>query len=138
MTIFKIQEEYHKLCCSTCAVVYFFPEKWCDQAQKEGKSWQCPNGHGQWFGEAEIDRIRRERDLAKQRLAQKDDAIAEQRAAKEAAERSAAAYRGQITKIKKRAGKGTCPCCNRHFTNLQRHMETQHPKFADEGAGEAA
>lgn len=29
----------------------------------------------------------------------------------------------------KRIHKGICPCCNRSFTNLKRHMETKHPEI---------
>lgn len=48
--------------------------------------------------------------------------------------RAHAASKGQLTKAKKRIGKGVCPCCNRHFTNVERHMSTQHPDYAEAGA----
>ncbi len=44
--------------------------------------------------------------------------------------RKAAAARGQLTKTKKRIAKGICPCCNRSFVNLERHMTGQHPDYA--------
>ena len=34
------------------------------------------------------------------------------------------------TRLKNRVGKGVCPCCNRSFANLKRHMASQHPEFA--------
>ena len=34
----------------------------------------------------------------------------------------------KIEKQLKRIHKGVCPCCNRSFTNLKRHMETKHPE----------
>lgn len=40
------------------------------------------------------------------------------------------AQKGQVTRLKNRAAAGMCPCCNRHFTNLERHMGTKHPEFA--------
>ena len=49
--------------------------------------------------------------------------------AKHATRRMAAA-KGELTKMKKRVGNGVCPCCNRQFVNLQRHMATQHPGYA--------
>lgn len=39
------------------------------------------------------------------------------------------AEKGAKTKLKKRIAKGACPCCNRHFVNLQRHIEGQHPEY---------
>ena len=83
-------------------------------------------------GESEEDKLRHERDRLQQQLAQKDDAIAYQRQMRETAERQAAAKRGQVTKLKKRAAAGVCPCCNRTFVELQRHMATKHPTFTAE------
>lgn len=37
--------------------------------------------------------------------------------------------------MKNRVANGVCPCCNRHFENLERHMKGQHPDFQPE-AGE--
>lgn len=39
------------------------------------------------------------------------------------------AYKGQMTKLRKRIANGVCPCCNRTFTNLARHMASQHPDW---------
>lgn len=44
--------------------------------------------------------------------------------------RQIAAQRGQTTKLKNRIAKGVCPCCQRSFQNLKRHMESQHPDFS--------
>lgn len=38
-------------------------------------------------------------------------------------------YKGHATRITKRAKAGVCPCCNRSFENLRRHMASQHPTF---------
>ena len=91
----------------------------------------CPNGH-EWHlttGDSAIDRVRQERDRLKQQLAYKDDEISRQKQRRERAERSASAYRGQVTKLKNRSKAGLCPCCNRTFQNLRRHMETKHPNM---------
>jgi hypothetical protein len=84
----------------------------------------CPRGHIWTFagkGEADIERDLRERaETQNQHL----------RDQLEASERSKAALRGQMTKMKNRVGKGVCPCCNRTFTDLQRHMKSKHPDFA--------
>lgn len=39
--------------------------------------------------------------------------------------------KGLLTRMKNRVGNGVCPCCNRHFKNLQGHMKTKHPEFKD-------
>lgn len=42
------------------------------------------------------------------------------------------AARGQVTRLKNRAAAGVCPCCNRTFHQLVRHMAAKHPDFAAE------
>lgn len=91
----------------------------------------CPHGHGQHFmeGESEETKLRRERDQLKQRIAYKDDMIREAEARAEHERRRANGYKGHATKITKRAKAGVCPCCNRSFENLRRHMASKHPTF---------
>lgn len=101
----------------------------------------CPYGHPQIFteGPSEADLLRRERDRLKQQVAQREDEAKEAwRVAslrddeRLAAERRASAARGQVTRLKNRAAAGLCPCCNRSFVNLQRHMASQHKGFVAE------
>lgn len=122
--------------CITCGVIFSVPEAKYDHAQAEGGYFTCSNGHSQGWDKngCERERLRRERDRLTQRLAQKDDEIKAQRELREAAERQAAAARGQVTKIKNRVGHGVCPCCNRTFENLARHINSKHPTFVAEAA----
>lgn len=73
----------------------------------------------------EIDNLRRERDRLAQRVAQKDDEIKDK-------DREVAAQKGVVTKLKKRAAAGTCPCCQRSFSNMTTHIRKQHPEFVAE------
>jgi len=97
----------------------------------ENGSFYCPNGHAQCYasGETELDKMRRERDRLAQQIAYKDDVIRDVRNDRDSAQRRLWAARGQITKIKKRVGNGVCPCCSRTFTNLARHMASQHSEY---------
>lgn len=49
-----------------------------------------------------------------------------------AAQRALRATKGRLTKTKKRIANGVCPCCNRHFVNLERHMTGKHPDYTKE------
>lgn len=122
--------------CITCGVIFTVPTVMRDQAYQEGGYFHCPNGHAQgWSKEkSEHEQLRRERDRLQQRLAEKDDEIKFQREQREATERRLSASKGQVTKFKNRVGHGVCPCCNRSFENLARHMGTKHPTFAAEAA----
>lgn len=96
----------------------------------------CGYGHAGYFrdGPTDADILRQERDRLKQSLAEKDDEIERQRNMRERAERQTSAARGQVTKIKNRVGHGVCPCCNRTFENLARHMDQKHPTFTKEAS----
>ena len=101
-----------------------------------GIHFYCGYGHSQHFivGETEAEKLRRERDRLAQRLAERDDEIKRQRELREGTERQLSATRGVVTRIKNRVGHGVCPCCNRTFGDLSRHMATKHPTYAAEAA----
>lgn len=126
--------ELTELQCGTCGVWHAIPTIMHEKCIEEGGFWYCPNGHSRGYKEGRRERedIRRERDLLKQRVAQKDDEIKLQRSLKEAAKRQAAASKGQVTKLRNRTGAGTCPCCNRTFRQMALHMKNKHPTFRAE------
>lgn len=101
----------------------------------------CLWGHNNYFpqGQSEAEKLRLERDRLKQQIAQKNDEIAEAWTAAAAnaeaigrAERRVSAAKGQITRLKNRASAGVCPCCNRTFVQLARHMAAKHKGFMAE------
>jgi phage terminase Nu1 subunit (DNA packaging protein) len=120
--------------CGQCGVVFALPRTLDDANFKAGstKTWYCPNGHGRVYRESKADKLERELQQERQRLDQARADANFQRTMRAAAERSARAARGQVTKIKNRVSKGVCPCCNRYFANLHRHMTTQHPDYTAE------
>lgn len=130
-TLTTITTFYVDACCN-CGMQFAMPTEFNNIRRNDHKTFYCPSGHPQSYqGESEAEKFRRERDRLAQRIAERDDDLKRQRERAEAAERRSAAARGQITKIKNRVGHGICPCCNRTFENLHRHMTTQHPTFAE-------
>jgi hypothetical protein len=86
----------------------------------------CPLGHQHVpIGETEVDRLRKTAERAKAR-----EARAISRA--DQAEASLRTTKGVVTKMKKRAAHGVCPCCKRTFANVARHVKGQHPEFVAE------
>lgn len=118
--------------CPTCGISHAIPELMQREAYSEGHGkvhWYCPNGHrlsypGPSQAEQKATRLQAEADREK---AWRRDA--EKRV--ETERRSHAATKGQLTKTRKRIAGGACPCCNRSFENLARHMAGQHPGFAE-------
>lgn len=120
--------------CFKCHITFAIPVDFQRRCREQGETFYCPLGHGQVYSTTEIQRL-------KQKLEREErwrkDAETRARAARDqadAAERSRAAYKGQVTKIRKRVGNGVCPCCNRSFANLGRHMAGQHPGFGEQDA----
>jgi hypothetical protein len=113
--------------CAECGIIFGVPADWLQSRRADKREFYCPNGHSLSYKASEADILRRERDRLKQTLAEKDDAIRQ-------LEREKSVAKGQITKMKKRAAHGVCPCCTRSFTNLRRHMETKHPTYTAEAA----
>lgn len=128
--------DYHWDTCCKCHVRHAIPIELFNAAKQRGSQMMiyCPNGHQYYypFGETEEQKIRRERDRLVQKIAEKDDEIKRQKGMRERAERSARAYKGKVTRLKNRAASGLCPCCNRTFQNLRKHMTTKHPEYKNE------
>lgn len=114
-------------CCHTDCGISFAVPAWWHKGKRETHAWfHCPNGHRQHFSaESDLEKMRRERDMARQEIARVEQAAAEQRQRAERAEKEA-------KKLKKRASSGTCPCCQRSFSNMATHMRKQHPTFVAE------
>lgn len=47
------------------------------------------------------------------------------------------AHKGVVTKLRKRVGKGVCPCCHQKFKELRDHMKAEHPDWNPEMGAEA-
>lgn len=116
--------------CGACGIVYamevgFYARKLADKT-----SFWCPNGHGRAFtGKSEGQQLKE----AEAQAEHLRNALTHTQDQLEATERSRTAYKGQVTKIKRRVGKGVCPCCNRYFRELGDHMTTEHPDYAESG-----
>lgn len=118
----------HVTDCPTCGCMYAIP----DGIYRNGKKWKakrtiyCPNGH-EWhyLGKTHDEEVRELRDQVARANARRDQA--------EAAERMARAREGkwkkESSRLKQRAAAGVCPCCHRHFTNVERHVKTKHPDY---------
>lgn len=127
--------------CLTCDEgIWLTPERE-ELLRRTCQTFYCLWGHSQHFtrGPSENDKLRLERDRLKQEAARLEERAQAYQRAEEAAQehaayqaRRAAAARGQVTRLKNRAAAGLCPCCNRSFSNLQRHMAGQHPGFQAE------
>lgn len=120
-----------------CGMHMALPADLYAYAQRTGKPVWCPLGHEWVVRETEVDRLKAElvaKEARLQRVAEDRDWYSRQmdHARRDAQHQAAVArgYKGQLVRTKKRIGAGTCPCCNRTFQQLARHMKSQHPEYA--------
>jgi len=106
-----------------CGIAVGVPENLYRYANRhKGKEIYCPLGHTFVFTDTFEEKFEREQ---RAHRATRDLLAAE--------ERSHVATRGHLTRARKRAKAGLCPCCKRHFENVERHVKTKHPNFDPAG-----
>lgn len=120
--------------CGACGIPFALPRNFHKKVKDTGEKFWCPNGDGISYSETENEKLKDR--LADERT-RRDRAEIRYRAARDqadAAERSVRAYKGVVTRTKKRVAAGVCPVdgCRRHFADLQRHMESKHPGHGDD------
>lgn len=130
MTILLAQD-FEIMVCYNCSVSFAMTVKLNDRRRSDQKSFWCPNGHQQSYCKSTESKLKER--LEKQvdenreleaRLGKTQEFLANAR-------HSARAHKGAHTKTRKRVSHGVCPCCNRTFDNLARHMKGQHPNYAE-------
>jgi hypothetical protein len=119
------------LTCGNCGIGFGVDEKVIAQRRRDHQTFYCPNGCPRHYPhESTEERYKRLYNFAETRLTHTRDQL-------ESTERSRRAYKGQVTRIRRRVGKGVCPCCNRSFQDLASHMEAKHPDYGSESVTEA-
>jgi hypothetical protein len=107
-----------------CGMAHAIPRVLSNTASREGTAVYCPAGHTWVVKNSEMS-------LLKQQVATRTAELDQERARANAAEAKAKKLVAEAKRLQKRASAGVCPCCNRTFQNVGRHMKTQHP---DHGA----
>lgn len=110
------------LSCGICAIPFAIPEALHNALIDSGNSFYCPNGHHISYTESEANKLRK-------RLEREQNERARVAAERDQAQASARAQKGVATKARKRAAAALCPCCNRSFVQLRRHMASKHPDY---------
>ena len=105
--------------CCRCGVLFAMTKELRDHRLSDKGEFYCPNGHQQsYVGETDAQKAKR---LEARLVAEKDQ--------RQAAERRAERARKEAARLKRRAQAAACPCCNRTFVQLARHLKTKHPEY---------
>jgi hypothetical protein len=119
--------------CCECGMVFAMPHAVKLRLRRSHALFYCPAGHPQYFsGESDEERLHKELAQAERRVKEWQSEYDQEWKAHKATERRLSATKGVLTRTKKRIAHGVCPCCNRTFANLARHMGGQHPDYEAE------
>lgn len=123
--IFDITTTFEPQVCGSCGVQFALTETMFKKLKRNKKFFYCVNGcYIHFYGESEEERLGKALTYERARVSQKQEQLQQ-------VNRSRAALKGQVTKIKRRIGRGICPCCSRTFVNLGRHMSLKHPDWRE-------
>jgi len=120
---------FSEITCYKCHIVFCVTNDHKERLINTGDEFCCPSGHNQSYSE----------DKDKKRIKKLEKELSDTHTRKNfwmdqanASERSKSAMRGHLTRKKnqlEKVKKGVCPCCDRFFENLHRHIKNQHPEF---------
>ena len=107
--------------CNDCDVSFGIEWNVAQRMERQHENVYCPRGHRMRFcDETELDRLRA-------RSLRLESQIEFERNSRRNAETVAKRERTRRKNVEKRIAKGVCPCCRRHFVNVERHMASKHP-----------
>lgn len=112
------------VCCS-CGITFAMPEHMLNKRRNTPDiEFFCPNGHSLVFRKSKEKELR---ELAEQRMREAQNALANKDAQLIQLEDQLKKQQNKLNRVQK----GVCPCCNRSFQDLARHMESKHPELKE-------
>ncbi len=124
---------FRRVNCCVCGTPFCMESQLNERRHSDGKLFYCPNGHDQLYRETDAVKLRKaneEIERQKQKIVKEQERTQFWQQEKRKADKATSAYKGQVTKIKRRVNAGVCPCCNRTFSNLAAHIKTKHKDFS--------
>ena len=127
-TVYQIRTATSEESCScySCGVEFSSPV--ISKRRNDGRAFWCPNGHQQSYSETEASKLKKQLDAERLKREQaereKEWAQAEARTARTQETKA----KNKLKKVETRVNAGTCPHCNRTFSQLARHMHSKHPE----------
>lgn len=115
--------------CFKCGIVFGMNDTRYQHARNHGSEFFCTNGHPQVYRETEVKKLTRQLAEKDQQLAREKSRAEEERKRADATERSLVAQKGVVTRLKNKAAKGHCLCCDQLFPDLESHMKDKHPDY---------
>lgn len=117
--------------CGSCGGTYAINEHFRQQCWEQGSSWTCPYCKCGWgySNDNENARLKKKVEELQANQARTLSRLNEEVSRSNHLTIQLKGTKTRLTNVKKRVANGVCPCCNRTFVNLQRHMHTKHPDY---------
>ena len=133
--VFETTETFETQDCAECGIAFALTSDFIARRREDGKGFYCPNGHSLVFN----NKKRNEERIAalERELKNADARTSFERDQRKATERSLAATKGHVTRLRKHVQAGLCPYgCRRHFDDLEHHIQSKHAGEALPGEAE--
>ena len=117
--------------CGECGAVFGITNAKYWRCKDNGEDFYCPNGHCRIFTKSKVATLQRKLATTTRRAENYEKRLRNEEKGHEYTQRRLSATKGVVTRARRRVGKGVCPCCNRHFKNLEGHMTTKHPEYGE-------
>ena len=114
--------------CPCCNMLFAITNRFMADRRVDGAAFYCPQGHKQSYYETEVDRLKKQVARMTAESDQMQARLKTVRAERDSNARKVIAQKAAKTRIKNRIKNGVCPCCNRYFENVHKHMLNQHPE----------
>lgn len=116
--------------CADCGITFGMPDHYMKKRREDGATFYCPNGHALHYKATKVDELKKQLEQANRTAEQYRNWCKAEQNDHQHTRNRLSATKGVLTKTKKRVANGVCPCCSRHFVNLERHMSTKHKDYA--------
>jgi len=108
--------------CFTCGCLFGMTTDFKNTRNRNKDTFYCPAGHAQHYTGKSDKELRREAEA--RASAAEDQALA----AKRELARVKREAKAEQSRLAQRSRGGVCPCCDRSFVQLARHMASKHPE----------
>jgi len=116
------ETEFFVESCFTCGCLFGMTVDFKNNRNRNKDTFYCPAGHAQHYTGKSDKELRREAEA--RASAAEDQALAAKRELARVKRENAA----ETKRLAQRSRGGVCPCCDRSFVQLARHMKTKHPE----------
>jgi hypothetical protein len=111
--------------CCNCGTVFALSAALQEVRLEDHRTFYCPAGHGQSYtGKTEAERERERAEQAERELADARTRLMQEREELRVTKR-------RLTTERRRTAAAVCPCCQRSFVQLRRHLSAKHPDYVE-------